>query len=1225
MGRTTSPFPSRGSASIPGTPGLSRNNQSNGRTQTSKAACIEIEDDEIDELEDGSVPCSSPYFTQPTQIVNRATQPTQIVNRTTLREPSSPPVPGTPTAVIEVPASSPFQPKSQTKPPAVKEKKLGVASRVGSLMAPAGTAFRPPTMQKASRVAKGSTGKKDYLEISDDELLEDYKKHDSSDDDTPARGDIRPSSFVKKENNLLSLSNSGAKYLENMDISLKDIRDVRLRHLTNQVYKIVQKAVPGITIRKCREALQKDVSWQVSKAVDLLTGRPTKTLLLSRPSEASDASLGADTNPTTDDNTKTSTTLTKGKIAPPPNSIHTFLKKNPSTSNSSNSSSQTSSQSSRTQTSSSSSNSIRSTVTKDSLPRRRLVQGRHKSTTPSAIFSTPSSPTSSLTSLTESREPSISIDSTMAPTDTTINLDPEPDDVPRRRRRLVRGRREASPPVITIPSDSDHDTPPPSKKRKLLSAKEGKEAKEVEPACKPVKSKKRKAEEQLEREVEPEPQHEPASESLTDQGSDNGYEDTNSPEPSEQEANVLKYLNTCTVEALGHMLGSGPNAKIMVSARPFKNITAAQKVSRVEKGKSKNKNKSRTVAIGEDIVEKLTSWMEACEAATAVINECDRRGADINLSMSKWSTDKNGLSRTDSEDLEELPIKSKPELMSESLKLKSYQLVGLNWMNLLHSKGYSGILADDMGLGKTCQVISFIAHLVGSEREEGAGVPWPNLIVVPPSTYENWIAEFEKFAPEINIITYSGKSRRDIHPRDARDFHVILTTYPQIERQPEDLAFLRKVKLHAAIFDEGHRLKNSDNNIYKQMMQVPSEWRLVLSGTPVQNNLKELLTVLRILEPSIFEEASFETLSKIFNTKVTNQDVLNFAALASERVDRARSVMAPFILQRRKEDVLDLPKKTDRLEIVGMHDIQKKIYDSIKGKYFLSNGVKSKGSHPWMQLRKAAIHHQLFRDHFTDSKVEKMVDILWKKCSEEELGVQSKQPRHRARLLEELMGKSDFQLHLWCKDFEQYIGHLDIPDRSWEDSPKVQRLLEMVRGYMKTGDRVLVFSRFEMVIDILRETLHHAGIKYCCLTGAMDTAARFPECQEFTNNTDIPVFLLTTGAGGTGLNLTAANKIIIFDQSDNPQEDVQASNRAHRIGQTRDVEVIRLITEKTVERLIYNSCIKKLVLAARVAEEFAVEDENQESVEEQCKKLMLLGEEEEEVDLAEVAPASQQV
>ncbi|KAI0843052.1 SNF2 family N-terminal domain-containing protein [Hypoxylon sp. FL0890] len=1211
--------PGRGSASIPGTSGLSRNGQPGGRTLNSKAAYLETEDDDLDELANDDIPCSSPFFTQPTQIINKSTQPTQILNRTTLRQPSSPLVPSTPSTVIEVPASSPFQAKSQARPSVVLDKKPGVASRVGSLMAPAGTSFRPPAMQKPSHSAKGSDGRRGYLDISDDDLLEDYKKRDSSDDDTPARGDIRPSTFAKKEKTPPSLSKAAAKWLQEKDISLNDIRDVRLRHLTSQVYKAVQRAVPGVTVRACMDALRKDVNWQVSKAVDFLTGRSMKSLPSSRATSASkiyaNGTTGDSQGP--EDSISISTTLSAGHSAPPRNTLQSFLKKAPSAANSSGPSSQSSTQLSRTQSSTNSTNSTNSPNTNNNPPRRRLVQGRrNQSATPSAIFSVSSSPTSSLTSLTNSREPS---PNSLTMKGTAVPKAPEPEEMPRPRRRLMQGRRNITPPPITIPSDSEEEptlTPPkPTESRKRqanaeiarITKKTKTDIVGVLSDAKSVCSKKRKAED------------EPIHEILEDSDQED-YEDDSPESISEQLANVLEYLNTCTVEALGRMIGSNPDAKLMVSARPFRSISAAEKVSRMDKGKSKTK--TRKVAVGETIVEKLTSWMEACEAASAVISECEKRGKKINSIISTWSVDKNGNPRTDAEGLMELPIKEQPKFMSESISMKDYQLLGLNWMDLLHRKGYSGILADDMGLGKTCQVISFIAHLVGSKRQPGARAPWPNLIVVPPSTYENWLSEFEKFAPEIKVLPYSGKSRRDILPKDARKHHVVLTTYPQVERQREDLRWLQKIDPYAAIFDEGHRLKNQDTLIYRQMMQVPTEWRLILSGTPVQNNLKELLTLLRFIEPSLFEETSFETLNTIFEAKVTSKDVLNFAALASERVDRARAVMAPFILQRRKEDVIALKKKTERLELVGMHKTQKEIYDSIKGRYLLPNGVKAKEAHPWMQLRKAAIHHQLFRHHFTDAKVNEMVDILWKNCSEDELCVQNKEDRYKDRLREEFMSKSDFQLHLWCKDFEKYIGHLDIPDRSWEDSPKVQKLLELVRGYMKTGDRVLVFSRFEMVIDILRETLHHAGIKYCCLTGAMETSTRFPECQKFTNNTDIPVFLLTTGAGGTGLNLVAANKIILFDQSDNPQEDVQASNRAHRIGQTRDVEVIRLITEKSVEGLIYNSCVKKLVLAARVERQFDAVDEEEESVEDQCKRLMLLGD---EVELAEVAPSTQQV
>lgn len=761
-----------------------------------------------------------------------------------------------------------------------------------------------------------------------------------------------------------------------------------------------------------------------------------------------------------------------------------------------------------------------------------------------------------------------------------------------KRRRLIQGRRTpAQPQPIAIDSDSDDDfvTTPTvdSRKRKVVAKTE------TETYTPPV-------------------------EIPSDEGSDTGELLRG------ERQQVLDYLNSCSVDELSRMTGLPEDAKLMIQARPFKTLAQAEHVSRKEKAKSKRK--SSRAEVGLVIVEKLAAWFLAFEAAATVIKECEERGATLQSIMSTWPMDKNGLIKPSS-DLSELPISQKPSLMGADVQLKSYQLLGLNWMNLLHSKGYSGILADDMGLGKTCQVISFIAQLVDSytppdeedgnpvDGEDSGSPPWPNLIVVPPSTYENWLAEFERFAPDVSVMPYYGSDRRNIDPEEAQNYHVVLTTYTQVERQHEDLEFLQRLNPHAAIFDEGHKLKNPKTLIYKKMMRVPSDWRLILSGTPVQNNLKELLSVLNFVEPDLFKGDDFERLQTIFEAKVPSKDVHNFAALAKERVGNARTIMTPFILQRRKDDVIDLAKKTERNIVVDMHPEQKLIYDEIVGNYLHQSKTTKRGAvstiksgNSWIQLKKASIHHQLFRRHFTDSVVEQMVDLLWKNCSEDELYVQSKEDRHKALLLADFKDKSDFELHTWCKEFKRYIGHLDIPDRSWEEAPKVKKLLELVRGYIETGDRVLVFSRFEMVINILRDTLFFAGIRYCELTGQTNTADRFPEIQKFTSDPSIPVFLLTTGAGGTGLNLTAANKIILFDQSDNPQDDVQASNRAHRIGQSRDVEVVRLITRDTVEGLIYNSCVKKLMLAACVEGQFGTGGDGDEetSVEEECRKLMLL-------------------
>ncbi|KAI0593282.1 SNF2 family N-terminal domain-containing protein [Biscogniauxia sp. FL1348] len=1176
MSRSTM-LPSNSSTSIPGTPGMAPRDKLAVSSNRQMLDLIEIDsDDDDDELATDHAMRSSPYFTQPTQVVNRvtqptqimnkttqptqivskATQPTQIVGRTTLRS-SSPSDPSSPGTTIEVPASSPFRAESQLQSKSMpsNNRKLGAANRVASLMAPAGTSFRPPAAQKSNGVAR-EAAKNKYLNISDDDLIEDYKHEDSSGDESPMRGDIRPSSFMKKgtaTSTATSASKPAAAWPIRPQLLLTDIHDLRLRHLTKDVHRIVSKSKPNITIRECRDALQSGVGWQVSRAVNKLLGTTSV-----KPSVST-----------------TTSTLKSGQQTSSQNSSKTFSQPT-SLSTSSHSTSNTKTNAVSTTTASHPDKS-------KNPPRRRLMQGRRqKSPSPTPVFSISSSASSPPTTpaRSENSSPSSQSSATMAivkPVAAHKRL--ESPAVKKPRRRLQQGRRKRSPPppVIALESDSDFGD---------------------EPIAKPAASRKRKAETPL----EPESEAEPIA-VFTDSSEDEAMNDD---EPTSENQTVLEYLNNCTSESLAQMTGlPAADAKLMIAARPFKRLADAEKVSKKDKAKSKSKS-SRT-EIGSLIVEKLASWFEAFQEASAVIKRCEDRGKELQAAMSEWNMDRNGKEVPGIP----MPIKDKPETMADDVRLKSYQLVGLNWMSLLHSRGYSGILADDMGLGKTCQVVSMIAHLVDSYDGESEARPWPNLIVVPSSTYENWISEFERFAPDITVCPYSGPGRRDIDVEDAQEYHVVLTTYSQVERQKEDLRWLQALEPHAAIFDEGHRLKNQKTLIYKQMMQVPTEWRLILSGTPVQNNLKELLTVLHFVEPDLFG-GSFHKLDTIFETKVSNKEVHNFAALAKERVANARTIMAPFILQRRKDEVLELAKKIERNEVVEMHPEQKRIYDEIRNRYLLPKGTKRTGSlikdsNSWMQLRKAAIHHQLFRSHFTDEIVEKMTNILWSKCSEEELYVQSKEDRHKALFLADLKDKSDFQLHLWCKDFHKYIGHLDIPHRSWEESPKVQRLLELVRGYMKTGDRVLVFSRFELVIDILRETLHHAEIPYCELTGSTETSSRFPEIHKFNENPDIPVFLLTTGAGGTGLNLTAANKIVLFDQSDNPQEDVQASNRAHRIGQTRDVEVIRLITQDTVEGLVYNSCVKKLMLAACVEGQFAVDDTDEnESVEQQCRRLMIL-------------------
>ncbi|KAK4251956.1 SNF2 family N-terminal domain-containing protein [Corynascus novoguineensis] len=668
---------------------------------------------------------------------------------------------------------------------------------------------------------------------------------------------------------------------------------------------------------------------------------------------------------------------------------------------------------------------------------------------------------------------------------------------------------------------------------------------------------------------------------------------------------VLNYLNTCDVMQLVAIANvKEDSAKLMVSRQPFGDLDEARKVTISQKKRGK---KAAKVSIGDEIVAAVRSYARSLDDIDHIIAVCESQADSLKATTSRWNIDLTGHLRRDSRSDDEKPMTPvsvedsakladvplrQPKLM-EGCKMKPFQIYGLNWLHLLYQNRYGGILADDMGLGKTCQVISLICAIVEAYERNSHSTdtrPWPNVIVVPPSTLANWAAEFERFAPKLNVTLYQGSQavRDEIAyeiQEDPSSHHVVLTSYSQLSRN-DDISNLRHLRPTVAVFDEGHKMKNPKTKLYKDLLRITATWRLVLSGTPVQNNLMEMIALLQFVEPNLFQD-HFENLEALFNQKVSLTAVSKGALLHSERVARARTILEPFILQRRKEQVLqDLPPKTTRVVTCKMDSVQEAIYRGYERRFRKSDsqdlntrvkeGRDNDTNNVWIQLRKSAIHPQLFRRFFKDRDVEKMAEVLMKKVPQSEL----KQPR-LDHLINELKALSDFELHLWCRDYK-CIKSFDLPDNSWTDCAKVKALLKLVREYQTNGDRALVFTRFAKVIEILGECLASEGIEYLSLQGNTDVSARQELINEFNADESIPVFLLTTGSGGTGINLTAANKVIIFDQSDNPQDDIQAENRAHRLGQTRPVEIIRLISEGTVEELVYKACEKKLELANKV-------------------------------------------
>jgi SWI/SNF-related matrix-associated actin-dependent regulator 1 of chromatin subfamily A len=297
-----------------------------------------------------------------------------------------------------------------------------------------------------------------------------------------------------------------------------------------------------------------------------------------------------------------------------------------------------------------------------------------------------------------------------------------------------------------------------------------------------------------------------------------------------------------------------------------------------------------------------------------------------------------------------------------------------------------------------------------------------------------------------------------------------------------------------------------------------------------------------------------------------------------------------------------LPPKTLRVQYCNLHSAQEKIYNGHidqareRARIRVEGGKIPKSeteeNNPLMQLRKAAIHPLLFRRHFTNEMIERMADILRKK---DPINFPTDKNHQRHHLISEMRSFSDFGLHQWCKSYP-CISSFDIPDLAWMDSGKVKALIDLVKEYKKNGDRVLIFSQFSLVLDILEQVLNSSLVHFTRIDGSTKIDERQTLIDTFRDDTSITAFLLTTKAGGTGINLMFANKVIIFDSSFNPQDDKQAENRAHRVGQTRDVEVVRFVTRDTIEEQIYALGLSKLALDGRVAGDEAAEAKGEQDI-----------------------------
>ncbi|RMD40027.1 hypothetical protein DV735_g5111, partial [Chaetothyriales sp. CBS 134920] len=668
------------------------------------------------------------------------------------------------------------------------------------------------------------------------------------------------------------------------------------------------------------------------------------------------------------------------------------------------------------------------------------------------------------------------------------------------------------------------------------------------------------------------------------------------------EARLLKFFNDCTAADLADIAGIELSlADHVLSKRPFNTLRAIQKVEAPNAKPTKGKRKS--APIGVRISEKVQEMLASYDAVDFLVKKCEALSKPLVAAMKSWgvkindstggeldmtsltnsrhSSHDSGIGTPISDDGQPIsqPLFGQPASMNSAFKMKDYQVVGMNWLNLLYEHKLSCILADDMGLGKTYQVIAFLSHL----RETGQN--GPHLVVVPAATLENWLKEFQNFSPGLQVEPYYSTVpgerayMRDLIDDKRDSINVIVTTYA-LAKAPEDHKWLKNFGFQCTVFDEGHALKNAESQVYRRLIRIKSQFRLLLTGTPLQNNLKELISLLGFMLPALFKD-KYDDLHAIFTQKIKALDENHEALLSAQRIARARSMLTPFILRRKKQQVLkDLPRKDRRVEYCDLTPEQAEIYRSWLQRAWQIREQRERGevaesSHILMKLRQAAIHPLLFRRVYTD----KMLPKIARQCLKEAQWAES----NPDLIVVELTAYSDMEIHRLCSQSPS-IERFALNDNEWLASGKVQKMLELLRKFMAEGHRTLIFSQFVMVLDILELVLERETIAYFRLDGSTPVSQRQDLIDTFcAHDNYTPVFMLSTKAGGAGINLAKANKVIVFDSGFNPQDDVQAENRAHRIGQTKEVEVIRLVTRGTVEEQIYAMGETKIKLDERVA------------------------------------------
>lgn len=526
--------------------------------------------------------------------------------------------------------------------------------------------------------------------------------------------------------------------------------------------------------------------------------------------------------------------------------------------------------------------------------------------------------------------------------------------------------------------------------------------------------------------------------------------------------------------------------------------------------------------------------------------------------------------------------------------MRWYQIEGIEWLRMLWENGINGILADEMGLGKTIQCIAHIAMMIEKK------VMGPFLVVAPLSTLPNWINEFKRFTPEVTVLLYHGpQSERAKLLKQIRRAQGTLGMFPVIVTSFEismiDRKFLQRFQWKYLIVDEGHRIKNLNCRLVRELKMLPTDNKLLLTGTPLQNNLAELWSLLNFLLPEVFDDLkSFESWFDI-NSLGEAESVV-----AAERekniLSMLHQILTPFLLRRLKSDVtLEVPPKKEIIVYAPLTAKQEAFYTAVVNKSIAKMLGQEKteapvaltsSGRPKRRTRNAVFYGESSDD--TPDDLEKYLERVRKEQEQSSAPVLDVQSPLDAQI--NLKLQNILMLLKRCCNHPYLIEYpLDpatqnfrIDEELVQSSGKFLILDRLLPALKKRGHKVLIFSQMTSILDILMDYCYLRGFQYSRLDGSMSYADRDENMTKFSSDPEVFLFLLSTRAGGLGINLTAADTVIIFDSDWNPQADLQAQDRCHRIGQTKPVVVYRLVTANTIDQKILERASAKRKLEQMV-------------------------------------------